>query len=86
MIGAATTSEQLAPTEATEAELAQVTGQQEQELDPTEMRHSSLSLSIYPKAQTGTTSSPTHCQAYTPVHASRSLNATCRLSWSPHAA
>ena len=60
MIGAATTSEQLAPTEATEAELAQVTGQQEQELDPTEMRHSSLSLSIYPKAQTGTTSSPTN--------------------------
>ena len=60
MIGVATTSEQLALTEAAEAELAQVTGQQEQQLDQTEMQRSSLSLSIYQKAQAGTTSSPTN--------------------------
>ena len=60
MIGVATTSEQLAPPEAVEAELAQVTGQQELGLDQTERRRSSLSLSIYQKAQTDTTSSPTN--------------------------
>ena len=60
MIGVATISEQLAPSEAVEAELAQATGQQEQELDQTEMQHFSLSLSMYRKAQAGTTSSPTN--------------------------
>lgn len=57
MIGAATILELLAPTEAAEVELAQVTGQQGQELDQTEMQHFSLSLSIYRKVRAGTTSS-----------------------------